>query len=211
MGYNKEQDAGKLIHFCHPHLLMLKCLDETPPPCSGHSLGSLPWMDINSMPSTELPDFINHPAHPSHNLVIRYSHFWTRFCNGCRLKIDGYFYHCDECDFDLHAGCASLPQLVTNHPSHPDQPLSLLQTPADASGTFHSNCCGILGNSSSYHCHQCNFNVHVICPSNQDDRPLLPRAPIAGDYGRKRRIAKSILKGVVHVADHGAVHIIQNL
>ncbi|TXG50956.1 hypothetical protein EZV62_023480 [Acer yangbiense] len=85
-------------------------------------------------------------------------------CSGCELQSSGWMYTCTPCNFTLHVACTQMPQLI-NHPSHPYHPLNLLPTPPYPGGLFNCDGCGCHGRGFSYHCNQCDFDVHILCAS----------------------------------------------
>ncbi|EOY02306.1 hypothetical protein QUC31_018246 [Theobroma cacao] len=85
-------------------------------------------------------------------------------CSGCKLQSSGWMYICKSCNFTLHTSCSQLPQLIT-HPAHPGHPLTLLPTPAYPVRCFNCDACGQQGHGFSYHCYQCNFDIHSVCAS----------------------------------------------
>ncbi|KAG9129167.1 hypothetical protein Leryth_006453, partial [Lithospermum erythrorhizon] len=86
----------------------------------------------------------------------------TFICSGCKLPPSGTMYVCRPCNFTLHETCAKLPQLIT-HPSHPIHTLTLLPVSLYPGGIFSCDACNNQGNGFSYHCHTCDFDLHVLC------------------------------------------------
>ncbi|KAF7824474.1 Cysteine/Histidine-rich C1 domain family protein [Senna tora] len=85
----------------------------------------------------ELPEQIHdHKSHPSHTLTLHFpsssssssssndDDYHLFFCEACGLHGSAFRYQCKSCQFDVHVGCASLPQMVEckNH----QHPLTLL-------------------------------------------------------------------------------------
>ncbi|GMI68419.1 hypothetical protein HRI_000511200 [Hibiscus trionum] len=85
-------------------------------------------------------------------------------CSACKLPSSGWMYTCNPCNFTLHTSCTQLPRLIS-HPSHPAHSLSLLPAPAYPVGYFSCDACGQRGHGFSYHCNQCEFDVHPLCAS----------------------------------------------
>ncbi|KAL3531773.1 hypothetical protein ACH5RR_005294 [Cinchona calisaya] len=81
-----------------------------------------------------------------------------RVCNVCRDSVEGLFYRCKDCDFDLHPICTRLPERFT-HMLHQVHQLQL-EAP-----TFSSPCafCGGLCDSWRYRCGLCSFDMHLRC------------------------------------------------
>ncbi|VVB02548.1 unnamed protein product [Arabis nemorensis] len=101
-----------------------------------------------------------HPQHqlrlvfrrPDQGLQIR------RMCDICDESVEGLYYHCEPCDFDIHPLCTRLPQHVTYVP-HPAHHLELSHSGA-------SNTCEVCLRtiqSWRYKCGQCRLDVHMEC------------------------------------------------
>lgn len=90
-------------------------------------------------------------------------------CASCKLlpnNSDDYIYSCNPCNFHLHKACTKFPQLIS-HTSHPSHPLTLLPVSSYPGGLFNCDACNRRGNGFSYHCHVCDFDLHVACASMQ--------------------------------------------
>lgn len=84
----------------------------------------------------------------------------NRICNVCRESVEGLFYRCKDCDFDLHPICTQLPESLT-HVLHRVHPLKLEAPPSSNQCAF----CGGVCNSRSwrYRCALCGFDMHLQC------------------------------------------------
>ncbi|XWS32799.1 hypothetical protein CRYUN_Cryun22dG0020600 [Craigia yunnanensis] len=160
-------------HFSHPHLLELTNPQTlTITPCSGCKLQSSGWMytckPCNFTLHTscsQLPQLITHPAHPGHPLSLlptpayRIGYF---SCDACDQQGNGFNYHCNQCNFDIHSVCASKP-LSLRHQSHPCQ-LQLFFYPPYQTNGFSCDVCHQIGSKHwLYRCSICEFDVHLTC------------------------------------------------
>ncbi|XP_059650932.1 uncharacterized protein LOC132297976 [Cornus florida] len=88
----------------------------------------------------ELPREIQHPFHKEHPLTLlaqspygsydsevsddsdsseQYDHSREySYCNACRKKCEGFFYHCSACEFDIDVNCATLMPITTDYHYH---------------------------------------------------------------------------------------------
>ncbi|CAN4089283.1 unnamed protein product [Withania somnifera] len=115
----------------------------------------------NSDPSPRLKHF----SHP-HELELCTQQLQNNPtpCSGCKLPPLSQMYTCKPCNFTLHLSCTQFPQLI-NHPSHPDHPLALLPRSKYPRGLFNCDACNHRGDGFSYHCSDCEYDLHVICAS----------------------------------------------
>ncbi|AEE31815.1 Cysteine/Histidine-rich C1 domain family protein [Arabidopsis thaliana] len=72
---------------------------------------------------------MSHPAHPSHNLSVRYRFNFRIGCFTCGGKAaattpDCLYYYCTTCEVTFHNGCHQRPRRIT-HPYHLQHPLTL--------------------------------------------------------------------------------------
>ncbi|KAA8541404.1 hypothetical protein F0562_025367 [Nyssa sinensis] len=113
--------------------------------------------------------YIQHLSHPhqlelcNHDLNLQ-AQPQPPCCSGCKLRPYGYMYTCRPCNFTLHLSCNQMPQLIS-HPSHPNHNLTLLPISAYPGGLFNCDACNRRGNGFSYHCNQCDFDLHIVCAS----------------------------------------------
>ncbi|GMJ01832.1 hypothetical protein HRI_003852400 [Hibiscus trionum] len=93
-----------------------------------------------------------------------------KYCNGCRLVLNGPSYFCKECHgFYLHEKCAKLPYEI-RHPFHSSHPLNLYvsdsyPSPYRPLGGAFITCdeCKDICLGFIYFCEQCNFKLDVKC------------------------------------------------
>ncbi|KFK36673.1 hypothetical protein AALP_AA4G154900 [Arabis alpina] len=108
-----------------------------------------------------------------------------RLCDICYESVEGLYYHCVPCGFDVHPLCTQLPQYVRYVP-HPAHALEL--SPSGASNT-----CQVCRNtiqSWRYKCGQCRLDVHIECVTSAS----------AGRPSKRRRmlnLLKAVSVGVV--------------
>ncbi|XP_010442014.1 PREDICTED: uncharacterized protein LOC104725107 [Camelina sativa] len=105
--------------------------------------------------------------HPSHNhplRVFKAKEEDEAACSGCELELIGQAFKCIEsdCDYFLHKSCFDLPS-ETHHKSHQDHPLTLLHSPPDERSVYTCDACDQYGSGFTYHCSNCNYNLHVGC------------------------------------------------
>ncbi|KAK4796728.1 hypothetical protein SAY86_029054 [Trapa natans] len=65
----------------------------------------------------------------------------NRICNICNIRIEGFFYQCVSCEFDVHPGCNWLPQQV-NHTIDQNHPLTLQELSSGQCFVCHGACSG---------------------------------------------------------------------
>ncbi|PWA93356.1 C1-like protein [Artemisia annua] len=80
---------------------------------------------------------------------------------------DGFAYNCNDCDINIHVGCATLP-LYISHGSHAHQ-LKLEFSPPYGSNAFSCDICGVIGASNCwlYRCVPCGYDAHVSCATSK--------------------------------------------
>lgn len=126
---------------------------------------------------TSLSSFM-HPLHYLSLVVLKPQGMRTndRICNVCGDSIEGLFYRCKDCEFDVHPLCTQLPQYLC-HALHPSHYLTL-QAPKTASWCV--VCRGIC-NSWRYKCGDCGrFDIHlecvlVSCHATTQQVPIFPQ------------------------------------
>lgn len=79
-------------------------------------------------------------------------------CELCDDPVEGLFYRCEECDFNVHPLCTLLPKELM-HAMHKDHPLRL------QAGSVPGTCmvCNETCTSWHYRCGICCFNLHIEC------------------------------------------------
>ncbi|XP_042055930.1 uncharacterized protein LOC121800424 [Salvia splendens] len=81
-----------------------------------------------------------------------------RVCDLCRETVDGLFYRCKECEFDVHPLCTQLPEKL-NHALHAIHPLILRSSPAEGLCAVCRRLCG----GWRYGCRACRVDIHLEC------------------------------------------------
>ncbi|KAJ4801370.1 cysteine/histidine-rich C1 domain protein [Rhynchospora pubera] len=104
----------------------------------------------------EFPETISFFAHPWHNLHLKRG-TGSRICDLCREPVEGFYYCCISCNFDVHPHCTKTQQIVRTklHPEH-----SLCLVPS------YNNCCAcgcFNGHIWLYRCGMCNIDLHIRC------------------------------------------------
>ncbi|KAE8662759.1 Pyrroline-5-carboxylate synthetase isoform 1 [Hibiscus syriacus] len=116
-----------------------------------------------------------------------------RFCDLCGDLVEGLFYRCSICDFDVHPLCTQLPEDV-RHAMHPYHPLRLQRSVPGRCMVCNDTC-----KSWHYRCGLCSFDLHLECvlspckgamPATSTARslPMPPPSPVFShcygyDYG----------------------------
>ncbi|XP_060204221.1 uncharacterized protein LOC132632341 [Lycium barbarum] len=116
-------------------------------------------LKLNSDPSPRLKHF----SHP-HELELCTQLKNPTPCSGCKLPPLNQMYTCKPCNFTLHLSCTQFPEMI-NHPSHLDHHLALLPTSKYPGGLFNCDACNHHGDGFSYHCSDCEYDLHVTCAS----------------------------------------------
>ncbi|PWA74629.1 C1-like, Zinc finger, RING/FYVE/PHD-type [Artemisia annua] len=86
-------------------------------------------------------------------------------CIACSRSVSGSScYTCVPCNFYLHNRCSNIPRTL-KHQSDQKHDLVLLSSPAYPEGVFYCNACGSHGKGFSYHCPDCQLDLHIVCAS----------------------------------------------
>ncbi|XAR68606.1 hypothetical protein NMG60_11003792 [Bertholletia excelsa] len=177
-------DPDQLIkHFSHPHplkLLNLQLQSTQPPPscscCKGHAIGRIYHCAACNyylhQPCSKFPREHTHAVDPKHRLTLLSSPPYPqgRFeCNACGAHGSGFCYHCSECQLDLHAICAFMPDSV-KHGAH-EHPLTLFLSPPYETRSFTCDICRGPGSDHwLYRCASCQFDAHMKCAKSRSDK-----------------------------------------
>ncbi|KAA8520297.1 hypothetical protein F0562_014553 [Nyssa sinensis] len=117
--------------------------------------------------STQPELSINHFSHPHPLQLSNLQPQQTlnlASCSGCKLSVAGWIYICTSCNYILHIKCSQMPQQIT-HPFDQNHVLSLLPNPIYPDGLFNCDACKKNDNGFSYHCKDCNIDLHITCAS----------------------------------------------
>ncbi|KAL8039322.1 hypothetical protein ABFX02_10G028400 [Erythranthe guttata] len=83
-----------------------------------------------------------------------------RVCDVCKDPVEGLFYRCKDCEFDVHPLCTQLPEKL-QHALHKPHPLTLRSSPIAGSCAVCRAPCG--SSTWRYRCGECNFDIHLEC------------------------------------------------
>ncbi|WZY82367.1 hypothetical protein YC2023_028751 [Brassica napus] len=177
MASRKPVNRPSVKHPSHKHPLhIFKAQEEDEIICSGCELGltgeafKCTKTDCDYFlhkSCFDLPREINHKSHPNHPLTLLHSPPYESNaygCDACGQYGSSFIYHCSKCQYDVHVGCAFLPEIVERE-DH-EHPLTLV---------FNSPCKGREGmvfmcdvcketvseNLWVYHCKVCDYGTHV--------------------------------------------------
>ncbi|XP_031495482.1 uncharacterized protein LOC116261035 [Nymphaea colorata] len=114
-----------------------------------------------------MPTLLKNPAHPQHQLVLRYASAYSSGhfgCDICGNGGQGFNYHCQTCQFDAHLPCVNLPRKALS-PAHQHRLQLLFRPPA--MGRTSCGFCGIQIQHCCYSCSRCSFFLHPKCLKKQ--------------------------------------------
>ncbi|RWR92913.1 putative protein binding protein [Cinnamomum micranthum f. kanehirae] len=171
MGRVQEQERS-LQHFSHAHPLQLCNLqprDQTlcngcKSPLTGSAYRCTPCNYYLHKTCTQIPNRIHHPSHPHPLALLPIPAYFTGsfFCDACGRQGTGFSFHCEACEFDLHAPCASFPRTIS-HRAHM-HPLVITYTNPYNGLPYTCDICKGLGiNQWVYRCAPCGFDAHLKC------------------------------------------------
>ncbi|KAJ7961372.1 Cysteine/Histidine-rich C1 domain family protein [Quillaja saponaria] len=132
--------------------------------------------------------------HPKHqlNLVMRKSQGARqieRLCDVCGTHVNGLFYRCKFCEFDVHPLCTQLPEHM-RHAYHPNHLLKLQPVSSGWCVVCKSDC-----ESWAYSCRLCRVDVHLQClDSTLPPAPALTQAA-ASSYSATAVYADRVYSG----------------
>ncbi|KAM3325533.1 hypothetical protein P3S67_000658 [Capsicum chacoense] len=103
--------------------------------------------------------------HPHHSLMLvtRKPHGErrsNRVCNVCCDSVEGLFYRCGVCNFDVHPLCTQLPEAL-RHALHQAHPLKLRSSAEQGTCAVCRGACN--ASSWRYRCRLCGFDIHIDC------------------------------------------------
>ncbi|KAJ4813176.1 U-box domain-containing protein kinase family protein [Rhynchospora pubera] len=84
----------------------------------------------------------------------------SRICDLCREPVEGFYYRCIPCSFDVHPHCTKIQQIVRTE-SHPEHSLCLVPSFNKCSACKLSN-----GYIWLYRCGMCKVKLHIRCVGN---------------------------------------------
>ncbi|CAA7032013.1 unnamed protein product [Microthlaspi erraticum] len=125
----------------------------------------------------DLPCEINHKSHPDHSLTLLHSPSYSHQsyeCDACGEYGSSFNYNCSECKYDVHVGCALIPETVEREDHK--HPLALLyNTPRKGREDGEMYVCNVCEEDMSenlwvYYCKECDYGTHVhSCAVDDDD------------------------------------------
>ncbi|ESQ52425.1 hypothetical protein EUTSA_v10017725mg [Eutrema salsugineum] len=131
-------------------------------------------------------------THPQHELSLFRQKQSTRqnerVCDICNESVEGLFYRCKLCEFDVHPLCTQLPQHV-RHVLHPAHHLEFRLGGASTCMVCHGSC-----QSWRFRCELCKFDIHTECILAES-----PSSLASGSSTGRRifRVLKNVTVGVV--------------
>ncbi|KAG8376948.1 hypothetical protein BUALT_Bualt09G0117100 [Buddleja alternifolia] len=166
--------ANSIYHFTHPGH-PLKPFDLQKFSCNGcKTIGTgkryrcdLCNFDLHEYCAT-CPHTLSTFMHTKHALTL--TRQMDRVCDVCADPVEGLFYRCKKCEFNVHPLCTQLPQNL-RHALHTIHPLNLQSSSVSS---FCAVCRGLCKNWR-YRCGTCNnFDIHLECV-------LVPVVPCTGN------------------------------
>ncbi|CDY22774.1 BnaA08g06040D [Brassica napus] len=117
---------------------------------------------------------VNRPSvrHPSHNHPLRLSSVrrTSYECDACGEYGSGFTYNCSVCKYDVHVGCAFIPETVDREDHK--HPLTLLyKIPCEDGKIYVCDVCEeeVSENLWTYYCKECDYGTHVhSCALDED-------------------------------------------
>ncbi|XP_028073565.1 uncharacterized protein LOC114275763 [Camellia sinensis] len=183
-GGERERGMKQFSHFSHRHLLNFTEVEEEDEIiCSGCELnlsGSAAYSCTKSNCSFtihtscfELPQRIRHRSHPKHPLILLSSPPYSDgefTCDACGESGVAFTYHCSTCSFDLHVGCASLPESedCDDHEHSLTLFYSFPKEEQDSIFICDVCHCPVAKNCWIYYCKVCNYGTHLDCVTAQE-------------------------------------------
>ncbi len=116
-------------------------------------------------------DFQNR-FHPHGPLVLLFDENKSFPCGACFKSCNGFYFHCEVCNFDLHVDCAFLMPTVEEgckqlqHFTHL-HPLVLVEKKDEIFNRFKCLVCGEHCFGPCYGCYPCGFYLHQSCAEFQ--------------------------------------------
>lgn len=127
-------------------------------PCSFH------MHDFCSNCPRILSSFL-HPEHPLSLMISNNLYTASPICDVCGDTVEGLFYWCQNCEFNVHPLCTQFPQSL-RHAVHYPHHLMFQKSYKDAPCCV----CGCVCNSWRYRCGYCDgYDVHFDCVAEPDD------------------------------------------
>ncbi|XP_047318694.1 uncharacterized protein LOC124922019 [Impatiens glandulifera] len=177
----QNQPDQTINHFSHPHPLNLTTNyynnNNNPSSiCSGCKLTIVSGQIYSChfckfflhLKCSQKPKQIKHQFHPNHILTLLPVPIYPEGsfnCDACGKNGDGFSYHCQICNVDLHVLCASMPLSLTNSSHH--HKLNLLFSPPYENAAFSCDVCKKPSSKTwLYRCGFCEFDCHLDCSNS---------------------------------------------
>ncbi|KAF8047941.1 hypothetical protein N665_2755s0004 [Sinapis alba] len=122
----------------------------------------------------DLPREINHKSHPDHPITLLYSPPYDHQsyeCDACGEYGTGFTYNCSECKYDVHVGCAFIPETVERE-DHKHPLILLYKIPCKDGKMYVCDVCEeeVSENLWTYYCKECDYVTHVhSCAALDED------------------------------------------
>ncbi|KAI4323340.1 hypothetical protein L6164_022954 [Bauhinia variegata] len=187
-----EKERQVLTHFSHRHALQPCQVDEEDQAfCSCCELQTTgPAYECTKSKCDfylhelcfELPKQVRLQSHPQHPLTLLPSPPYQNggdFCSACGDSAAAFTYHCSICQFNLHVGCASLPEsLKLEQHEHP----LILHTVFPFKREDAQNqifLCGLCNRSVqeicwAFYCQECDYRTHLECAVGEEAQEDYP-------------------------------------
>ncbi|KAJ3692098.1 hypothetical protein LUZ60_012448 [Juncus effusus] len=158
--------VGSITHFLHPQHQLLISKDGTNYACNMCDVVSSGRryhcdtcdFDLHECCANYPETLDSFFAHPWHTLYITADSEGERYCDLCVDRVQGFYYSCILCGFDMHLHCSLLSQTVKTE-FHPAHPLILVPSGPDKDCVA----CGESKGIWSYTCGLCAVKLHVKC------------------------------------------------
>ena len=158
----------------------------------------------------DLPGETHHKSHKDHPLTLLYSppddeSVYT--CNACDQYGSGFTYHCSNCKYNLHVGCASLPETILRE-DH-EHPLTLLYCTSckgREDTTFICSACDetVLEDLWVYYCRECDYGTHVYSCASYEDQESNEEEEEEEEEGEASTSPASRIKSLMKAQDEMA-------
>ena len=124
------------------------------------------------------PSTLSTFMHPQHHLKLvtgtQGRHDNEGSCDLCGDNVEGLFYQCTLCDFNIHPLCTKLPEYVP----HALDPIHQLKLQTSSSPGW-CRVCKSECTSWRYGCRTCNFDIHLECILDRCDASTASRSVAA--------------------------------
>ncbi|CAE6017491.1 unnamed protein product [Arabidopsis arenosa] len=164
-----------------------------------------------------LPDEIYHKSHTNHPLTLLHSPpngLSTYTCDACGEYGSAFTYHCSECKYHVHVGCAFVPENVERE-DH-EHPLTLLyNTPCKGRKDGVMFICDVCEVDMSenlwvYYCKECDYGTHVhSCATYEDNEPKKGEEEEGESSSSSASRIKSLMEAEKEMREMAIIHQLQ--